>query len=53
MTFRGAGGIEHKMCVGISLELLSKMYLILRNKRDITINVYTSLIKVHVILVRF
>jgi len=43
--------IEHKMCVGFSLRLLSETFLILRTERDVIKNLYWPFCKVPVILV--
>jgi hypothetical protein len=46
--------VEYKMCVFISLQVLSKRFLILsRIQRDVIINVYRPSCKVSLILVRF
>ena len=52
--FREEKLIEHKMCVLISIQILSETYLILRRtERDMVENVYRSLFQVPVILVLF
>ena len=52
--FRGGKNIEHKMYVWFSLQILSKIFFILRIiHRVMLINVYTSSCKVTVILVGF
>ena len=51
--FRKKNTIEHKICVMISLQLLSETFFILRiTERDMIKNVYWFSCKVRVILIR-
>jgi hypothetical protein len=54
VRFQGKNITEHKICAFIFSEMLSEIFLILRRiQRDIIVNVYESVCKVPVILLKF